>query len=386
MNDNLYPSAVSDAKQSAETVTEQLGLNIKLLTWDRLFAAVISLIVCVIAIHLIMRVLRRVVDRSRLSEALGRFLLRLCRIALDFVTILIVAGSLGFDVTALLAVFSLLGLALTLSIQNSLSNLMSGIVILVTKPFTVGEYIESGGVAGTVRDIGLFYTQMTTLDNKAIYVPNSELSATKIINYTREPNRRVDLIFGAGYDYPTETVLFAVKQEHGDERVADFQTLLRDYIHRDADMWLLTDEMPTLDEARGKLVLLRRYADEGSFGIDGGLALIWQDQGGYENFALNTVSSDNGSYTLWVQDRFEYDTEHKWTAFLGGLRTAPGTSEECYINFLSTKGTAAYGHPYSFAKTLNARLLDQPLTQGSGWIIVDFGTAPLAEHVYSANF
>lgn len=187
-------------------------------------------------------------------------------------------------------------------------------------------------------------------------------------------------------EHPTETVLFAVKQEHGDERVADFQTLLRDYIHRDADMWLLTDEMPTLDEARGKLVLLRRYADEGSFGIDGGLALIWQDQGGYENFALNTVSSDNGSYTLWVQDRFEYDTEHKWTAFLGGLRTAPGTSEECYINFLSTKGTAAYGHPYSFAKTLNARLLDQPLTQGSGWIIVDFGTAPLAEHVYSANF
>ena len=212
MNDNLYPSAVSDAKQSAETVTEQLGLNIKLLTWDRLFAAVISLIVCVIAIHLIMRVLRRVVDRSRLSEALGRFLLRLCRIALDFVTILIVAGSLGFDVTALLAVFSLLGLALTLSIQNSLSNLMSGIVILVTKPFTVGEYIESGGVAGTVRDIGLFYTQMTTLDNKAIYVPNSELSATKIINYTREPNRRVDLIFSAGCDYPTETVLAALRR------------------------------------------------------------------------------------------------------------------------------------------------------------------------------
>lgn len=212
MNEQLYGGAIADAKQSADTVTELLGLNIKLLTWDRLLAAVVSLIVCVIAIHLIMRILRRVMERSRLSESLSRFLLQLSKIALEFVTILIVAGSLGFDVTALLAVFSLLGLALTLSVQNSLTNLMSGIVILVTKPFVVGEYIESGGVAGTVREIGLFYTQMTTLDNKAIYVPNSELSSTKIVNYTREPNRRVDLVFGAGYDYPTETVLSALRK------------------------------------------------------------------------------------------------------------------------------------------------------------------------------
>lgn len=187
-------------------------------------------------------------------------------------------------------------------------------------------------------------------------------------------------------EHPTETLLFAVKQEHGSERVADFQELLSSYIDRDRSMWLLTDTMPTLDEARGRLVLLRRYADEGSFGPESGLPLLWDDQGGYENFALNTVSTDNGSYTLWVQDRFEYDAAHKWTAFLGGLRTAPGTSEECYLNFLSTKGTAAYGHPYHFARTLNAQLLDQPLSQGSGWIIVDFGTAPIAEHVYSANF
>lgn len=187
-------------------------------------------------------------------------------------------------------------------------------------------------------------------------------------------------------EHPTETILFAVKQEHGDESVADFQNLLAAYLADAPDMWLTTDTMPTLDEARGKLVLLRRYADEASFGSEGGLPLIWEDQKGTENFALNTVSSDNGSYTLWVQDRFEYDTEHKWTAFLGGLRTAPGSDEECYLNFLSTKGTGTYGHPYHFAKTLNARLLDQTLTQGSGWIVVDFGTAELAQHVYTANF
>ena len=203
---------ISDARQSAETVTEQLGLNIKFLTWDHLLGAVISLIVCVIAIRLIMRILRRITERSRMSDSLARFFLRLAKIGMQFLTILIVAGSLGFDVTALLAVFSLLGLALSLSVQNSLTNLMSGVVILFTKPFVVGEYVESGGVSGTVREIGLFYSQLTTLDNKAIYVPNSELSASKIINYTREPNRRVDLVFGAGYDHPTETVLTALRE------------------------------------------------------------------------------------------------------------------------------------------------------------------------------
>ena len=187
-------------------------------------------------------------------------------------------------------------------------------------------------------------------------------------------------------EHPNETILFAVKQEHGDERISDFQLILNRYILSARNMWLLTDTMPTLDEARGKLVLLRRYADEASLGPDAGLPLIWEDQGGHDNFALNTVASDNITYRLWVQDRFEYDAEHKWTAFLGGLRTAPGTSEECYLNFLSTKGTAAYGHPYGYAQTLNPRLLDLPLTPGSGWIVVDFGTAEIAEHIYSVNY
>ena len=186
--------------------------------------------------------------------------------------------------------------------------------------------------------------------------------------------------------HKTETILFVVKQDHGSERVSDFQALLGKYIDRDHDMWLLTDVMPTLDEARGKLVLFRRYADEGSYGLASGLPLMWAEQGGTDNLALSAAEEDNGAYKLWVQDRFAYDTEHKWTAFLGGLRTAPGTSEECYLSFLSTKGMAAYGHPFHFARTLNAQLMELPLTQGSGWIIVDFGTAPIAEHIYSANF
>ena len=187
-------------------------------------------------------------------------------------------------------------------------------------------------------------------------------------------------------EHPTETILFVVKQDHGSERVADFQALLNTYTDRDREMWILSGEMPTLDEARGKLVLFRRYADEGSYGPESGLPLVWKEQGGTDNLSLSTAAEDNGLYTLWVQDRYAYDAAHKWTAFLGGMRTAPGSGEECYLSFLSTKGPAAYGHPYHFAKTLNPQLLALPLTQGSGWIIVDFGTAELAEHIYSVNY
>ena len=211
MNETLIAqNAAESAQKSTSSVLEQLGLN-KALNLEHILAAVIALIVCVIAIRIIMGILRRVVERSKLSGSLGKFLLRLAKIALDFIAILIVAGSLGFDVTALLAVFSLLGLTLSLSVQNSLTNLMSGIVILLTKPFEAGDFVESDGVSGSVKEIGLFYTELTTLDNKAIYVPNSDLSASKIINYTREPNRRVDLKFGAAYDYPVKTVMEALR-------------------------------------------------------------------------------------------------------------------------------------------------------------------------------
>ena len=198
--------AAESAKESTASIFEKLGLK-NALNWEHILAAVIALIVCVIAIRIIMRILRRVVERSKLSGSLGSFLLKMAKIALDFVAILIVAGSLGFDVTALLAVFSLFGLALSLSVQSSLTNLMSGIVILVTKPFVAGDFIETDGVSGVVKEIGLFYTQLTTLDNKTVFAPNSDLSASKIVNYTREPNRRVDLIYPCSYEYPVQTVL-----------------------------------------------------------------------------------------------------------------------------------------------------------------------------------
>ena len=188
-------------------------------------------------------------------------------------------------------------------------------------------------------------------------------------------------------------MLFAVKQEHGDESVEEFETMLDAYLREHPDYWLLTDTIPTLGEARGKLVLLRRYEDAAGLGERAGIPLLWDNQDGYDNTALNTVSRDEGTYTLWVQDRYEYGTEDKWGAFCAGMYTAEEACSGMYaaaektglaINFLSTKGTATYGHPYTYARALNASLMQQ--TPLSGWIVLDFFSARLAEHIYTTNF
>ena len=185
-------------------------------------------------------------------------------------------------------------------------------------------------------------------------------------------------------EHPTETVLFAVKQEHGDESVAQFETVLNAAIQREPEFWLLTDTIPTLGEARGKMVLLRRYEDEAGLGTASGIPLLWENQNGFADPDLNTVPADNGSYTLWVQDRYEYDTADKWTAFTEGLRRAHTGDNNAAIHFLSTKGTATFGHPYRFARVLNQKLMSHE--ELNGWVVVDFASAPLAEHIYQSNF
>ena len=186
--------------------------------------------------------------------------------------------------------------------------------------------------------------------------------------------------------HPTETVVFAVKHEHGEASTADFEEILDGFTSARPGFWLLSDAIPTLGEARGKLVLMRRYEDEAGLGERAGIPLLWPDQKGSEDVALHAEATDQGAYTLWVQDRFEYGTEDKWTAFEKGMaETAEARqSGDIALHFLSTKGTAAYGHPFRYARTLNARLLaDERLT---GWIVLDFFDAELASHIYAMNF
>ncbi len=188
--------------------------------------------------------------------------------------------------------------------------------------------------------------------------------------------------------HPTETVLFVVKHEHGDISTADMERKIDEIVTgAPGQLWYEGDTLPTVGEARGKIVLLRRYADEAGIGPRAGIDAYWNDQGGVgDNGEYNMAGQDG---LLWVQDRYEYDTEDKWAAFLEALEE-PLDPEDVGIHFLSTKGTLAYGHPAFFARRLNKRLLKQDLPPQSeghfGWVIVDFGTAELAAHIYGTMF
>lgn len=186
--------------------------------------------------------------------------------------------------------------------------------------------------------------------------------------------------------HPTEAVIFAVKQEHGDESVAEFQRILDRYIQADIERWYLDSELPSLGEARGRLVLLRRYDDEAGLGTNAGIALTWPNQNGYDNpiRAFSDQDCSVGSLTLAVQDRYEYDEEEKWAAFCAET----DDPDAVVLRFLSTKGHMTFGHPYRYAKELNPQLLALCESQdiSLGWTVIDFGNARLASAIYEQNF
>lgn len=193
-------------------IEKLLNFSIGTITLGKLFNAIVVFVVCYIGTRVLLGMIKRLNQRLHLDRALQSFIMAASRVVLYILTGLIVADSLGIPVTSLLAVFSVAGLAVSLAIQGTLSNLASGVMLLVSKPFAADHYIEMAGVGGTVREIGLIYTKIATPDNKIIYVPNSEISASKIINYSAEENRRIDVVYSASYDAPLETVKQALQE------------------------------------------------------------------------------------------------------------------------------------------------------------------------------
>ena len=191
--------------------------------------------------------------------------------------------------------------------------------------------------------------------------------------------------YGFLNQHPSETILFAVKHEHGDAPVAQVQGQLLSFAAAREGSWLLTDTIPTLGEARGKLVLLRRWEDEAGFGRDAGIPFRWAEQKDREDVSLAAAEEPQGSYTLRVQDRFKYDTDEKWAAFTKGMKTEREAGD-VLLSFLSTSGSAAYGHPWKYAGALNEKLDALRRSDLNGWIVVDFATPQLAQKIYEANF
>ena len=139
-----------------------------------IFFALILLVVCLIVKAIVLKILDRALDRfKQIEKSLHTFIRSMMNIILWFITLMIVAESLGINASSLLALVSIFGLAVSLSVKDSLANLAGGFTILSTRPFKVGDYVEIGSTGGTIREIGMVYTKLATLDNRIILMPNS---------------------------------------------------------------------------------------------------------------------------------------------------------------------------------------------------------------------
>lgn len=193
-----------------KTAGSTLGIE-NLTLWSLLRVAVMILAGWLV-IRLLMRMADRLLDQSKSVAAIKSYIHTALNIFLWFLLALMLAETLGIKATSIIAMLSVAGLAVSLALQNTLSNLAGGLVLLVTKPFSPGDYVEADGVSGTIAGITLSYTTFITPDNKEIFVPNSQLSAAKIINYNVLGKRRMDLNFTASYDAPAAQVRAAIEE------------------------------------------------------------------------------------------------------------------------------------------------------------------------------
>ena len=206
---NILTEGISENTGELTDFLTGLGLSAFLST---LLSAVLVFLICMIVIRLLTRVMNRILDRGRhIDETAKRFLRMALKIVLWVLAIVTVAGVLGIPTASLVAVVSVAGVALSLSLQTILTNLFSGVTLLFTHPIAVGEYVEIGANAGTVRSVGLFYTTIVTPNGQVVTIPNSDVAGTAIINYGRDPNRRAALNYEASYDDATEDVLAALR-------------------------------------------------------------------------------------------------------------------------------------------------------------------------------
>ena len=166
----------------------------------KILGALVVWFVGVYAIKWLMKIINRILKRSDSDITLVKFINSFVKIALKILLVVTIVIILGVPSTSFIAILGAAGLAIGLALQGSLSNFAGGVLILVFRPFNIGDYIEAGELSGTVQAIQILYTVLITPDNKRIVVPNGNLSNNSVMNYSSEETRRVDLKFGVSYD------------------------------------------------------------------------------------------------------------------------------------------------------------------------------------------
>lgn len=176
------------------------------LTIEKVIPPAVVLVVGLLAVRLLLRLFDRALERSRLERTAYAMLRSGMKALLYFILMLVVVGQMGVDVSSLIAVLSVVSLALSLAVQGALTNIVGGVTLLTTHPFKAGDYVEIGDQSGTVLEVGVTYTRLQTPDNKTVSIPNSAAASAQITNFSAAGTRRVDITVSASYDSPAAAV------------------------------------------------------------------------------------------------------------------------------------------------------------------------------------
>lgn len=193
------------------------GYNLIIEFAPKVLAAILIWIIGSWIIKMTMKGIKKAMTKANYDDSLKKFLLNLISWIFKIVLILVVLGTVGVETTSFAAVLAAAGLAVGMALQGSLGNFAGGVLIMIFKPFKIGDLIEAQGEIGVVKEIEIFTTKLTGLSNREIIIPNGALSNGNIINYTTEGTRRVDLVFGVSYDADikqTKEVLMNVLTSH----------------------------------------------------------------------------------------------------------------------------------------------------------------------------
>ena len=187
-----------DLSHGLEGILNSLMTQGAALGWT-LIKAFLVFIVGRLLINLVNKLIKRVLLKRDIDPSVKTFVGSLVNVVLTILLIISVVGALGVQTTSFAALLASAGVAVGMALSGNLANFAGGLIVLLFRPFKVGDWIESQGVSGTVREIQIFHTILTTADNKVIYIPNGALSSGTVTNYSREDTRRVDWVIGVEY-------------------------------------------------------------------------------------------------------------------------------------------------------------------------------------------
>lgn len=202
----------------------------------KILAAILVIVVGSYLVRLVMRMVEKALAKSSVDISLHTFIKTVVRLLMQIVVLLTAAGVLDIPSTTFITILGSAGLAIGLALKDSLGNFAGGILLLSFRPFKVGDYIESDGVGGTVKDIHILYTHLNTPDNRRVMIPNGILANARITNYSTEDRRRLELIFGVAYGSDIEKVKAAINEVIASNPmvIMDPEPIVRMQAHRES--------------------------------------------------------------------------------------------------------------------------------------------------------